>query len=91
MVNFLECLRMYPIPAWILRVCTETYRIPNTDVVIDKGTKVFTSPWALHKDPRYFADPEKFDPDRFSEENKGNIIPGTYLPFGDGPRSCIGD
>lgn len=41
-------------------------------------------------DPNYFPDPEKFDPDRFSPENKGNIVSGTYLPFGQGPRVCLG-
>jgi Cytochrome P450 len=46
--------------------------------------------YALHHDPDYFPDPEKFDPERFSDENKGNIKNFTYLPFGSGPRNCIG-
>ena len=45
----------------------------------------------LHKDSKYFADPLKYDPDRFSEERKHEIHPMTYLPFGDGPRICIGN
>ncbi|GJQ73208.1 Cyp6a9 [Trypoxylus dichotomus] len=85
-----ETMRMYPIAAILGRVCTEDYRIPSTDIVIEKGTSVIFSPWALHRDPEHFPDPEKFDPDRFSAENKGNIVPGTYFPFGDGPRTCIG-
>jgi cytochrome P450 family 9 len=45
---------------------------------------------AYHHDPNYFPEPEKFIPERFSEDNKGNIDPDTYLPFGIGPRNCIG-
>jgi hypothetical protein len=44
----------------------------------------------LHRDPNYYPDPERFDPERFSEDNKHSINPTTYLPFGLGPRSCIG-
>lgn len=46
--------------------------------------------YGFHHDSKYFPNPEKFDPERFSDENKHNIIPGTYLPFGIGPRNCIG-
>lgn len=46
--------------------------------------------WSLHHDSRYFPEPEKFDPDRFSEDNRGTVDPNTYMPFGVGPRSCIG-
>lgn len=41
-------------------------------------------------DDRYFENPEAFNPDRFSEENKGSITKATFLPFGDGPRGCLG-
>lgn len=44
----------------------------------------------LHHDPEYYPNPEKFDPERFSEENKSKRPAYTYLPFGDGPRICIG-
>lgn len=46
--------------------------------------------YGYHRDPNYFPDPLKFDPERFNEENRGNIDPDTYLPFGIGPRNCIG-
>lgn len=46
--------------------------------------------YAIHRDPQYYPNPKKFDPERFSDENKGNINPLAYLPFGVGPRNCIG-
>jgi len=44
----------------------------------------------LQNDPEYFSDPDRFDPDRFAQANKANIKGGTYLPFGLGPRQCLG-
>ncbi|XP_048511911.1 cytochrome P450 9e2-like [Athalia rosae] len=50
---------------------------------------VWISLYSLHHDPKYYPNPHKFDPERFSDENKGNINPLTYMPFGIGPRICI--
>ncbi|KAF2898969.1 hypothetical protein ILUMI_07205 [Ignelater luminosus] len=85
-----ETLRKYPPLAFLNRKCVIPYKIPDTDVVIDKETAVIISTLGIQRDPEYFLDPEKFDPDRFSEENKSKIKPFTYLPFGDGPRVCLG-
>ncbi|KAF2898972.1 hypothetical protein ILUMI_07208 [Ignelater luminosus] len=85
-----KTLRKYPPLAFLNRKCVLPYKIPDTDIVLDKGTAVIIPTIALHRDPEYFPDPEKFDPDRFSEENKSKIAPFTYLPFGEGPRICIG-
>jgi cytochrome P450 family 6 len=46
---------------------------------------------ALHHDPKYYPDPERFDPERFSEEGKKTRPQFSYLPFGEGPRICIGE
>ncbi|XP_076653844.1 cytochrome P450 6k1 [Halictus rubicundus] len=85
-----ETLRLYPAAALIDRVATTDYKIPGTDIVIEKGTPVYVPLYGLHRDPRYFPDPDHYDPDRFSDENKGNIKQFTYMPFGEGPRNCIG-
>ncbi|RLU24065.1 hypothetical protein DMN91_004274 [Ooceraea biroi] len=68
----------------------DTYKIPNSDLVLEKGMPVYISMLGMHFDPEYFPDPEKFDPERFSEENKRNRPPCVYFPFGEGPRICIG-
>ncbi len=59
-------------------------------MVLKPGNGIIVPIHAFHHDERYFPDPEKFDPERFSQENKLKIKPYTYLPFGDGPRICIG-
>lgn len=84
-----ESLRKYP-PAFIMRRCTKDFSIPDSDLIIPEGTQININVFSFHRDPNYFPMPEKFDPERFSPENVTRIIPFTYLPFGDGPRKCIG-
>lgn len=88
---FLETLRLYPPVPTLNRECTIDYKIPGTDVVIEKGTYVLISALGLHTDPDIFPSPYEFNPERFSPENKGNIPSYAYLPFGEGPRNCIGE
>ncbi|KAK9685332.1 Cytochrome P450 [Popillia japonica] len=85
-----ESLRKHPPIPFLNRQCGKEYKIPGSDLIIEKGTSVMISAYGLQMDPDYFPDPEKFDPDRFSKENKPKIVPFTFLPFGDGPRVCIG-
>lgn len=58
--------------------------------MIEKGQKIIIPIFSLHYDPRYFSDPEVFDPNRFLPEEKAKRPNGVYLPFGHGPRLCIG-
>lgn len=85
-----ETLRKYPPLPFLDRVSNETYKVPDSDLVLEKGTPVFISMTGLHYDPNYFPDPEKFDPERFNEENKRNRPSFVYFPFGEGPHVCIG-
>ncbi|GJQ81669.1 Cyp6a9 [Trypoxylus dichotomus] len=85
-----ETLRKYPPVGGLSRECSVDYKVPNTDVTIKAGTRVIISTLALHRDPQYYPEPEKFDPERFNEENKAKRPTYTFLPFGEGPRICIG-
>jgi len=82
---------MYPPAGLMDRKCVKTYTLPTEPpFTLKPGDVVWMPIYALHHDPAYFPDPEKFDPERFSDENRGNIKNCTYLPFGSGPRNCIG-
>lgn len=85
-----ETLRMYPPAAIIPRVCAEDYHVPGTKTVLEKGTRVLIPVYALHHDPEYYPNPDVFDPERFTESNKNQRHTFSYLPFGEGPRICIG-
>jgi cytochrome P450 len=54
------------------------------------GTTVLVAPWILHRDPRYFEAPGEFRPERWLDGLQGRLPRGAYLPFGAGPRLCIG-
>uniref|UniRef100_A0A2A4JEN6 unspecific monooxygenase n=1 Tax=Heliothis virescens TaxID=7102 RepID=A0A2A4JEN6_HELVI len=91
-----EVLRKWPAPMVLDRECTKDYNLgkPNNaaekDYIIPKGTGVQIPIYAFHNDPRYFPNPEKFDPERFSPENKHKFNANAYMPFGVGPRNCVG-
>ena len=80
-----EALRMYP-PAWaVSRQAIQEDRVG--DYIIPKGATVFLSIYAMHRDPSYWNEPDSFNPDRFQSK----IDKQYYLPFGRGPRICIGN
>lgn len=94
-IFFTESLRKWPNFPFVDRECTKPYVIrPSTPeekpIQIEKGTIIWIPVYGFHCDPKYYPDPQKFIPERFSDENKHDIKPGTYLPFGVGPRNCIG-
>lgn len=84
-----ESMRLYP-PIWMMA------RRPRTkqrlgQYVIPAGGTVIVSPYVVHHDPRYYPDPDRFDPDRWLPESIATRPRFAYLPFGSGPRKCIGD
>lgn len=85
-----EILRMYPVLPFLDRRCMADYAVPGTDLILEKGTPVYIPMMGLHRDPKYFPNPESFDPDRFSEDNEKKIPPYAYIPFGEGPHNCVG-
>ncbi|XP_075217524.1 cytochrome P450 6A1-like [Lycorma delicatula] len=84
-----ETLRKYPPVPTLQRQCLKDYTLPDGKI-IKKGTLVVISVIGMHLDPKLFPNPEEFDPERFSKENIHKIQPYSYLPFGEGPRICIG-
>nr|AAR97606.1 cytochrome P450 9E1 [Diploptera punctata] len=87
-----ETLRLYPPAVFMDRKCVKTYTLPTEpSYTLQPGEGIWIPVHGIHHDPEYFPDPEKFDPERFSDENKDKIKPFTYLPFGSGPRNCIGN
>lgn len=87
-----ECLRKWP-PAMITdRICNKelTFIVDGQTVTMKEGQQFWIPIYGLHMDPKYFQNPEKFDPERYGEENVNKIVPGSYIPFGVGPRNCIG-
>ncbi|XP_050540333.1 uncharacterized protein LOC126904972 [Daktulosphaira vitifoliae] len=85
-----ETLRKYPPLIALNREVTEPYLLPGTNITLEKGMKIIIPINSIHYDPLYFPNPFDFNPERFSEENIGKLRQNTYIPFGDGPRICIG-
>lgn len=91
-----ESLRRYPIAVFLDRMCVENYELPpalpaGKPFLIKKGWNIWIPIYGIHHDPEYFKNPYKFDPERFLEKGKEIVNSGYYLPFGLGPRMCIGN
>jgi len=84
-----EALRLYP-PAWTIgRRALRPYRIGN--YVVPAGSIILISPFVVHRDPRWYRDPEAFDPSRFLGDSAQTRPKFAYIPFGGGQRLCIGE
>ncbi|KAJ8984450.1 hypothetical protein NQ317_012514 [Molorchus minor] len=92
--TFIESLRLHPPLAFLSKTCTERHVLESTNpeyaplkVTIEPDTPMILPVMGLQLDPKYFPEPEKFIPERFSKDNSYSYV---YLPFGVGPRACIG-
>lgn len=89
-----EVLRKWPVTVVIDRTCNKDYEYESSEtgerIRIRKGEIVRVAMGGIQRDPKYFENPDVLDPERFSADNKSNIEIGAYLPFGLGPRNCIG-
>lgn len=87
---FRETLRKYPVIPVLTRESTCDYTFEGLNISIPKGQKVWIPMQGLHHDPDIYPNPEVFDPERFSSSAMAHRDPMYFLPFGEGPRNCIG-
>ena len=88
-----ESIRLNPTIPLLSKVCTQECQLLGNDGLsckVKPGDITVISLYGLHMDPKYWPEPWKFDPERFNEEKKGNISKFVFLPFGEGPRMCVG-
>lgn len=86
-----ETLRLYPLLTFLDRVCVKEFELPpaipnGKPITVKPGTCIWIPSHAVHHDPKYYSQPNKFDPDRFLN---GDVDGSLYMPFGIGPRICI--
>jgi len=87
-----ETLRKWPAAAFLDRQCNKdiVYETDGQRIQINKGDIIWFPVWGIQHDPNYYENPDKFDPERFNDENKHSRNPFNFMPFGVGPRICIG-
>lgn len=86
---FTESLRLYP-PAWaVVRRAISDYKLDK--YIVPAGADILMSQYVIHRDKRFYADPNAFKPERWSEEFRKNLPQYAFFPFGGGPRRCIGE
>ncbi|XP_053679611.1 cytochrome P450 6g1-like [Anopheles nili] len=91
-----ETARLYPVLPFIERQCTlpegaTGYKLePFHEYVVPNHMPILIPIYAIHRDAKHFPNPHKFDPERFAKKNLDKIKPCTYMPFGVGPRTCLG-
>ncbi len=87
---FAEAMRLYP-PSWIFVRIAERSDVLPGGVYVPAGAKMYLCPFLTHRSPRYFPDPERFDPERFTEALIRSRPRLAYFPFGAGRRLCLGE
>lgn len=87
---FSEAIRLYP-PAWLIPRESIEEDTLDCGLKIPAGSEVVVSPWAVQRNPEYFPDPDRFDPERFAPGARDDRPPFAYFPFGGGTRRCIGE
>lgn len=88
-----ETLRIYPPVPMLNRICSKRWPIPNSEGrFIEPNTAILIPLHAMQTDPKYYPDPQRFDPERFRPERLAgkSFAEHPYMPFGEGPRNCIG-
>ncbi|KAL0851479.1 hypothetical protein ABMA28_007276 [Loxostege sticticalis] len=87
---FKEGMRFFPSSGRLMRVCTRQFTFDDINLTIDPGVRAIVPIQALHMDPKYWDRPKEFRPERFHPDEFTDIQKAVYLPFGDGPRNCVG-
>ena len=85
-----EAMRLYP-PAWVVNVRRAAADTTLGPYAVKRGDMLWLSPFVMHRRPAFFPDPERFDPDRWTAERERSLPRFAYMPFGGGPRVCIGN
>lgn len=81
---------MYPAVPMLLRKVSKAYHVPETKTTLEIGSLVMIPVYSIHFDEEYYPDPERFEPERFSPEECAKRHQMAFLPFGEGPRYCVG-
>lgn len=85
-----ESMRLYP-PAWVLNIRRAAAATVIGDYTVPKGALIWLSPYAMHHQARFFPEPERFAPERWTPDAEKALPRYAYMPFGAGPRVCIGN
>lgn len=85
-----EAMRLYP-PAWVINGRQAVVDTTIGGYTVPRGSVLFISPYVIHRRPEFYPNPERFDPERFTPEREKELPRHAYLPFGAGPRICIGN
>ncbi len=83
-----EALRLYPPVAFMSRVAIQPTEVCGREIA--PGTVIVISPWVLHRHRRFWDEPQLFQPERFAGQPRAHLAGGAFIPFGSGPRICLG-